>query len=434
MKLQCAAACILPAAPRSMRLGALLLVAAFFATACAPSPQPPEGPRREGLLQAVGSHQLTAFTDDFDRAALKTAIERSLEFYRRTPAGRPFAFGDQMVCRETLQDTLLHFAGLLDSAPEKLGNPEELSAEFDLYTTATQAPGGASQLLVTGYYEPILAGSRQRDEHYRYPLYGLPADLVTADLALFDRQRFGQERLVGRLEGNRFIPYFTRGEIDARERLERCGCQIVWLADEIDAFFLHIQGSGQVCLPNGSTVRVGYAGSNGRPYRSIGKYLLDRGEVAPEAMSLQLLRAHLRAHPERVREILDHNESYVFFREVPEGPLGSLGVVLTAGRSVAADASVYPRGGLMFVETEQPVLDDAGHLLGWKPLRRWVLVQDAGGAIRGAGRLDLFCGSGEPAERVAGVLKQPGRLYLVLKKGAALAAKPLPPASPAAPR
>lgn len=162
--------------------------------------------------------------------------------------------------------------------------------------------------------------------------------------------------------------------------------------------------------------RLGYAGANGRPYKSIGKDLLDLGVIKREDMSLQAIREFLKGHPETRDEIMWRNESYVFFRWVEVGPLGSLNVPLTAGRSVATDAKFHPKGAIAFLETQKPRLGKDQEVLGWEPLHRWVVNQDTGGAIKGVGRVDLFCGTGGDAEAVAGRLKHPGRLFFLLKK------------------
>ena len=164
-------------------------------------------------------------------------------------------------------------------------------------------------------------------------------------------------------------------------------------------------------------MRVGYAGANGRPYRSIRKSLLEGGAVSPEEMSLQAIRKFLNSHPESQNEIMWKNESYVFFKWVSQGPLGSLDTLLTAGRSIATDPKFHPRGALAFLVSEKPVYDSSGQILRWERFGRWVLNQDAGGAIKGPERIDLFCGTGEAAERIAGPMKQQGELYYVIKKG-----------------
>jgi membrane-bound lytic murein transglycosylase A len=248
-------------------------------------------------------------------------------------------------------------------------------------------------------------------------LYGVPPDLLTVDLAAFNNIRFAGEQLVGRLKDKRVIPYYTRAEIDGEQKLEGAECKLVWLRDPVDIFFLHIQGSGMIRMPGGQYRRVGYAGTNGRPYRSIGKDLLDKGVLKPEEISLQTIREYLRGHPEVRNEIMWRNESYVFFRWVKEGPVGSLNVPLTAGRSIAMDGRYQPRGALAFLFSEKPQLDLKGEVRGWEPLHRWVLNQDTGGAIKGVGRVDLFCGTGEAAESIAGRLKQDGKIYFLIKRG-----------------
>jgi membrane-bound lytic murein transglycosylase A len=271
-------------------------------------------------------------------------------------------------------------------------------------------------VLFTGYYEPVLKGSPERSEQYRYPIYRKPDDSVVVQLGKF-REKYRNERLVGRIENGELVPYFTREEIDGAGVLENRGLEIAWFADPIDIFFLHIQGSGMICLPDGACFQVSYAQSNGRAYRSIGRLLIDSGKATRENLSMQGIKKYLREHPEEAREILNHNESYVFFRRVEEGPVGSIGVALTGGRSIATDQTIFPRGALAFIKTRKPVIGPGGDINSWVPFSRFVLNQDTGGAITGPGRVDLFCGRGREAEITAGHLKEEGELYfLVLKK------------------
>jgi membrane-bound lytic murein transglycosylase A len=242
------------------------------------------------------------------------------------------------------------------------------------------------------------------------------------ELDRFDGNKFHGERLVGRLEKNSVVPYYSRSEIDGKRALERNGAKptmpLVWLRDPVDCFFLHIQGSGAIRLyPGGPLMRVGYAGVNGRPYHSIGNDLIDSGAISPEEMSLQAIREYLRAHPESQDEIMWKNGSYVFFKWISQGPVGSLAVVLTAARSIATDPRFHPRGAFAFLVSEKPVYDSSGKFLRWERFGRWVLNQDTGGAIKGPGRIDLFCGTGEEAEKIAGPMKQHGELYYLIKKG-----------------
>ncbi len=382
-------------------------------------PRPPEKPAQEALspeqppslFERVSGEEVPRFTDDMDRESLLAALEKSLVFLGRVPEDRTYPLGEAQVTAGRIKESLLYFRRL---AEEGRTDRETIAREFDIWRVREGASEGKP--LVTGYYEPILEGRLERNGQFCYPLYQLPSDLLTIDLSSFDSGRFSGERLLGRLDGNRVVPYYTRAEIDGQKKIEKSAPQLVWLSDPVDAFFLHVQGSGKIRMPNGGYRRLGYAGSNGRPYRSVGKVLLDRGIMTPDEMSLQAIRAYLGANPEMRDEVLWYNESYVFFRWVEDGPLGSLNVPLTAGRSIATDPRYQPRGALVFIETEKPRLNERGEVLAWEPLRRWVLNQDTGGAIKGAGRVDLFCGSGEAAEGIAGRLKHPGKVYFLIKK------------------
>ncbi|NWF57741.1 MAG: MltA domain-containing protein, partial [Syntrophaceae bacterium] len=200
--------------------------------------------------------------------------------------------------------------------------------------------------------------------------------------------------------------------------LQEKGLEIVWLKDPWERFVLHIQGSGQVRLPDGKTVRIGYAGSNGRPYRSIGRYLIDLGYLDEKEVSMERVREFIQNNPGRAEEIFQYNERYIFFRFLgdSEGPLGALGVPLRPGRSIATDLTLYPPGALAYLISREPELDENGKMVGWKPLRRFVLNQDTGAAIQGPGRVDLFFGSGERAGAAAGEMKEKGRIFFLLAR------------------
>lgn len=389
-------------------IGWLLLISLVLPLGCVS--RQPEKPGEAVGFEKVPAGELPRFSDDLDPASLKEAVERSLLFYGRIPEDRIFKLGDREVRVRLLKETLRCFLELLNSGEVNAGTIDRF---FDVYRVRYKGRQGHS--LVTGYYEPILEGRLTPDDRFCHPLYGLPSDLVTVDLSSFDPTRFPGERLMGRLAGNRVVPYYSRREIEGLRVLESSGGQLVWLQDPIDVFFLHVQGSGMIRLPLNQVRRVGYAGSNGRPYRSIGKYLREKGVVTGE-VTLQSIRSYLGEHPEEVQEILWHNESYVFFRWVKEGPLGSINVPLTAGRSVAMDAQTHPLGAVLYLESQKPRLDSEGGVLQWESLCRWVVNQDTGGAIKGLGRLDLFCGSGETAEHIAGRLQHPGRVFFLLKK------------------
>jgi len=243
--------------------------------------------------------------------------------------------------------------------------------------------------LFTGYYEPELRGARKRSAAYGVPLYRPPPDLKA--------------------------PYYSRQAIDDGALAGR-GLELLWLADPIDAFFLQTQGSGRVRLAEGGSLRVGYAASNGLPPTMIGRILVERGELTKEAATMQTVRQWLRDHPAEAPALMQQNARYIFFREVPgDGPLGALGVALTPGRSLAVDADLLPLGAPLWLDTTYP----AGTPEAGQPLRRLVVAQDSGGAIKGAVRGDLYWGSGDAALRYAGPMKQPGRYYLLLPKSVA---------------
>ena len=381
---------------------------------CACSP-PPKEPSKTAVFERVPRDKLPKFEDDLDSESLQKAIVNSLAYFERVPGNQKFTLGNIEISAEVLKTSLLHFLKLLEG--NRLDG-DSVAQSFDVYSTNSKET--SEQSLVTGYYEPVVEGQLERDGNFCYPLYGLPPDLFIIELAAFDPARFPGERLVGRAQGNQVVPYYTRAEIDGEKKIEQYGCQLAWLKDPVNVFFLHVQGSGIIKLPDGRLLRMGYAGSNGRPYKSIGKVLIDRGVMSSEEVSLQTIRSYLRNNVETRDEVMWHNESYVFFRWVKDGPMGSLNVPLTAGRSIATDPRSHPRGALAYLETVQPRVDEAGQVISWGPLRRWALNQDTGGAIKGPGRVDLFCGTGDQAEAIAGRMKHPGKLYFFVKKGESL--------------
>lgn len=283
------------------------------------------------------------------------------------------------------------------------------------------AADGSTGGLVTGYYEPLLAGSRMKTPRFGVPLYAAPDDLLTIDLSgLYPDLK--DKRLRGRIDGRKVVPYWTRAEIESG-KAPVDGKALVYVEDPIEAFFLEIQGSGRVKLADGTVMRVGYADQNGHPYRSIGRVLIDRGEITLDRASMQGIREWASRHPDQLRALLDENPSYVFFREVPaplpgsfeaaiDGPFGALGVPLLAGRSIAVDARSIPLGAPVFLATTYP--------LSTKPLQRLVMAQDTGGAIRGAIRADFFWGFGDAAGREAGRMRQDGRMWVLWPKDAGL--------------
>jgi membrane-bound lytic murein transglycosylase A len=288
---------------------------------------------------------------------------------------------------------------------------DTLRGFFEQYFTPYQVtnPDGTVQGLITGYYEPLLHGSRTPSKRYRFPVYAVPDDLLVVDLGTVYPE-LKNLRLRGRLDGRRVVPYYSRAEIENGNAPLK-GRELYWVDDPVELFFLQIQGSGRIVLPNGETVRVGYGDQNGYPYKSIGKILVDRGDLPLEQASMQGIKEWGRKHPDKLPDLLNQNASYVFFRELANqagGPLGALGVPLTPGRSIAVDPRTIPLGAPVFLATTWPNSS--------RPLTRLVLAQDTGGAIRGAVRADFFWGFGPDAGRQAGSMKQRGRMWVLLPK------------------
>ncbi|MES2580802.1 MAG: murein transglycosylase A [Pseudomonadota bacterium] len=288
-----------------------------------------------------------------------------------------------------------------------------LTTQFDVYT-ATNIDGGNTGL-VTGYYEPLLQGSRRQSAQYPYPLYKQPSDIVTVELAdVYPDLKFKRIRgkLIETKQGvKKLVPYMTRAEIETNPS-PLAGNEVVWINDIIDVFFLQIQGSGLVNLDNGQQVHVGYADQNGHPYNSIGRLLIERGELTADQASMQGIKNWARNNLDKLRDLLNSNPSYVFFRELPAGlpgPLGALGVPITAERSVAIDPKYVPLGAPIFLSSTQPNST--------KPLKRLMMAQDTGGAIKGGVRADFFWGAGDAAGKQAGAMKQQGKIWVFLPKG-----------------
>lgn len=308
------------------------------------------------------------------------------------------------------------------------GDPAARAFFETWFTPLVLSASGGSDGLFTGYYEPEIKASRIRTRAYQTPLLGPPPDLVTADLGQFDPKFIG-ERLHGRVAGGRFVPYPARADIE-RDALRQADLRaLAWVADPVDAFFMHIQGSGRLLLEGGEVLRLAFAEKNGRPYTAIGRVLVDRGALAPGTVSMQTIRAWLAENPGQMSEILAQNQSYIFFRPVPAsnpalGPPGAAGVPLTPGRSLAVDRAFHVLGTPLWLDTQAPTGPD-GALTSF---RRLMIAQDTGSAIKGPIRGDVFWGSGMAAGEIAGRMQQSGRLVVLRPKP--LAAQSAPQSEP----
>ena len=381
-----------------------LMLAATVVSGCAASlrPIPVESKRTPDVL-----------SDDLDAQSLRDALRYSLVYLQKLPADRVVGEEPRRLTAGEVRDSLVAFEKLLELWSCRECFAREIEARFDLLPSSADAQ--LAEVLFTGYYQPVIDGSLSPTEKFRFPIYAKPADLITAERVTLEPTARG-ERIVGRALGEKFLPYYSRREIDDGGRLRGQGLEIAWVENPIDVFFLHIQGSGLIRLSDGRQLTVGYAAQNGWPYRSIGRLLIDNGKIPSEEMSMQRLRRYLTENPWERDEIFAYNESYVFFRVLENGPLGSLEVPVTAGRSIATDARLFPKGALAWIQTEVPVVDSAGRLTGWRPVARFVLNQDTGGAIRGLQRADLYFGTGEEPAGLAGYMNRPGKIFFLILK------------------
>lgn len=391
----------------------ILSVALFFA-GCVPvkekAARDVDAP--DHLVQLV-SEEIPPLEDDLDIASLCKAIERSLAYYNRLPEDRIFRFGKDAYTTTEMKTSLVAFRDILRGTSDNRRLMDRLREEFNIYQCLGR--DGEGSVLYTGYYEPVLEGSKTRTADFPYPIYRRPDDHVVVDLGAF-LSKYKGERIIARVDDGKIVPYYTRRDIDVGGRLKDKGLEIAWLSDPVDIFFLHIQGSGTIRFADGSSLQVSYAQSNGRAYRSLGRHLVEQGRMSIGEISLEGIKRYLRDHPDEMHDLLAHNESYVFFRVVDEGPRGSLDVPVTAGRSIATDPAFFPQGAPALIKVKKPIITEKGEIQSWMPFTRFVLNQDAGGAIKGAGRVDLFCGTGARAGIMAGHLKEYGELYFLMKK------------------
>jgi membrane-bound lytic murein transglycosylase A len=379
-----------------MRFAVLLIL---LAAACTPAPRKPEAlcpcppPKPEA---EAPRYEARSFSDlpGWSRAQLEPSLRAFLTGCARANALRK-------VC---------DLAKTLPPGDEPAAR-SFFESQFVPYSMVSTTSGDSG--LITGYYEPIIDGSRAPSATHRYPIFGVPADLVVVDLGTVVPEA-RPLRLRGRLDGRRLVPYYSRGEIDARGEAFPAPV-LAWSGDPVELFFLQIQGSGQVRLETGEHIRVGFADQNGHPYRSLGRYLVERGEMPLEQASMQGIKAWAAANPLKLQEALNQNPSYVFFRELPatDGPIGALGVPLHAERSLAVDRRHVPLGAPVYLATTFPLSEE--------PLERLMAAHDTGGAIRGVVRADFFWGTGAEAGAPAGRMRQQGKLWLLWPIG-----EPLP--------
>jgi len=362
----------------------------------------------ESPLRTVPPGEWPTFVDDLDPEGLIAAMEQSLSYFDALPQDRVFTFGFEERTAGQLAAGARRFMQLVRDERGPASLTLALKQEFILLRSVGR--DGRGEVLFTGYYEPLLEARRGSESGFEQPVYGVPDDLVTVDLEAFGLEK-SPRAVVGRVEDHELVRYADRGKIDFGDGLAHAAPVLGYLADPVDVFFLHVQGSGTLIFPDDTRLRAGYAVSNGWEYRSIGRLLIDDGLIPREEMSMQAIRAYLAAHPEEVERVLSYNASYVFFRplESEGGPLGCYGIPVTAGRSIATDRRLFPAPVPAWVEGTMP--GPSGEQISFS---RFALNQDTGGSIRGPGRVDLFIGAGEEAAEIAGRMNNLGRLYLFL--------------------
>jgi membrane-bound lytic murein transglycosylase A len=386
-----------------MRRAAVAVTLALGLAACAtPEPPPakvPAGPDRM-VLAPLDYDRLPGWSAD-ESARVLPALLKSCARITRLPPDRSVGF-------EGVGGTAADWLGACGAAARVAeGDHQGVRALFETWFTPWQVTGdGKADGLFTGYFEPEIRGSRQRQGRYVLPIHGKPSDLVTADLGRF-RPDLAGEQLVGRVENGRLAPYPTRAEID-RGAIDGKAPVVAWTDDPVDLAIMQIQGSGRVRLDDGSVIRLGVAGTNGHKFLGIGKVMKDEGKLGADS-SMPAIRAWLKANPEEGRAMLARNPRYVFYglNAGTDGPLGTEGVALTPERSLAVDPRFVPLGAPVWLDTTDP---------SGRPLRRLMMAQDTGGAIKGPVRGDVFWGAGEAAFQAAGRMKSPGRLVVFLPR------------------
>ncbi len=383
----------------------LIILCLFILTSCDEAKRERDSNNNNGIILTKVSFSYLPDWGKDDAKGFTVAFLRSCKRILKKPPNQTFGVLKQA---GTYGDWQILCSKFTENAPY---SPHSLHLFFETYFTPYLVSAGNNSVgLFTGYYEASLNGSRIKKAPYIYPLHKRPDDLIMVQLGDF-RKGLKGDRIAGRVVNGRLKPYEERADIISGNWLHSHDKQVLlWVDDAVDAFFVQIQGSGVVQMGDGSIMRIGYAGQNGHPYYAIGRELIKIGALTKENVSMQSIRKWLEDNPARANEIMNSNKSYVFFREIiGEAPLGAEGIALTAERSLAVDRTVLSYGLPLWVDIEKPTSKA-------KNIRRLMVAQDTGGAIKGAVRGDVFWGYGEKAENMAGEMKSKGRYWVLLPK------------------
>ncbi len=370
-----------------------------FLYGCAPTPS----------LHRITPDTAAQFTDDLQTESLLTGAVRHLHYLNSLPNDASFTLGEETYSIAWLRESINAFIDILKQDPDSKELSRIIRENYTIYQAAGRKGYPDGEMLITGYYEPFLDGSLSRNPPFIYPLYAPPDSLVQLQDPATGKRTFKRRDRSGHL-----LAYWSRKEIEEQNRA--AGRELVYLDNPVDAFILHVQGSGKIRLRDGSTRSIHYAADNGLEYFSIGKLLVDQNKLSLAEVSIPTIRSYLKNHPEEQQAILNHNSKFIFFNWAADGePVGSIGEPLTPGRSIAIDPDSLPRQVFGFLNSRRPVFNDAGNLTGWQPLHRFVFPQDSGAAIQGSGRADLFWGNGDYAKQAAGTMKEQGTLFFFVK-------------------
>ncbi|MFW6163278.1 MAG: murein transglycosylase A [Planctomycetota bacterium] len=363
----------------------------------------PLPPGEKALVKLTDPEDYPDFGTGFDnRAGLVEAIDHSLDYYRKPSSKNYFPYLD--ISHDRAVATLTEFKQVLQEAKAPSDLNRIIAERFDVYMSRGCDEEGT--VLFTGYCTPIFKGSKTRTAEYRYPLYRQPPDLVKKE----DGTPLGR-----RTETGDIVPYYTRRQIESQQLLAGKGLELVWLRDPLEAYIAHVQGSAIIELPDGSEMRVGYEGKTDRPYTSMGMAMVGDGKIDPDELSLQKILEYFDTHPADLKHYMYKNDCYVFFTESKGGPYGSINCPVTPFRTIATDKSVFPRGLLAYVVTKAPVMKTREDVT-FEPFYSFTLDQDTGGAIRSAGRCDIYMGIGPDALLLAGRQNAEGELYYLAVK------------------
>jgi membrane-bound lytic murein transglycosylase A len=361
---------------------------------------------------------LKKFTDDLSRASLEKAITNQLQAMFEQEPSTPVRLGSFTLTRKRLIETLKAFLEILNQDLPIEEFNKKISEEFVLYRVGK---GKNKKVLFTGYYRPVIKASLKRTPLYRYPIYQMPEQGLQRVKYRSGIQLVGTNTGIKKIRESyaekKAWQRFTREEIDLKGALKGQGLEVAWLKDDLERFFLHIQGSGMLEFTDGTRQGVGYQGSNQHTYTGIGKLMIQDGAIGVSQGSMQGIKKYLADHPQDIAKYLYQNKRYIFFTlNDDEGPRGSGGAELVGGRSIATDKSIYPAGGLAFIKIRQPVLNENNKIVRWRTISRFVVDQDTGSAIRGAGRGDLYFGTGQIAGAKAGHYHERGEVYYLIKR------------------